>query len=335
MEQAMETGSGTASLGSGSDPETMRTPRSGDGSRANGSGATAGQGGMEERLARALGWLSVGLGALEAAAPRGLARLIGAPERPGLIRTMGLRELASGVGILRGNRPTGWVWSRVAGDAIDLALLGAAFRSPWSRPGRIAAAAAAVTGVTILDVLCGRELARQDGTAEEAAAGAISVERSLLVSRPPEEVYRFWRDFEKLPTFMRHLRSVQVMDGTRSHWVATGPAGTSVEWDAEIVEDVPNQLIAWRSVGGSDVANSGRVRFERAPGKRGTMVRVEIEYRPLGGAVGSAVAKVFGEEPTQQVTEDLRRFRQVIETGETATAAGPSGPGARSLRSRA
>jgi uncharacterized membrane protein len=115
---------------------------------------------------------------------------------------------------------------------------------------------------------------------------------------------------------MRHLESVKVTGEGRSHWVAKGPAGSSVEWDAEVTEDRPNELIAWRSLEGSEVYNAGSVRFEDATGKRGAIVTVEIDYNPPGGLIGVVAAKLFGEEPYGQLQDDLRRFKQVIEVGE-------------------
>ena len=147
-------------------------------------------------------------------------------------------------------------------------------------------------------------------------AKGIKVEKSLTITKSPEELYRFWRDFENLPRFMGHLESVRVTGERRSHWRAKAPAGRTVEWDAEIVDDRPNELIAWRSLDGADVPNSGVVRFGPAPGGRGTEVKVELEYTPPGGAVGATIATLFGEEPTRQVAEDLRVLKQVLETGE-------------------
>jgi uncharacterized membrane protein len=152
--------------------------------------------------------------------------------------------------------------------------------------------------------------------------GTSQVRKSLIINRAPEELYQYWHDFENLPNIMKHLESVRVRDERRSHWVAKAPAGTSVEWDAEITEDRPNELIAWRSLEGSQVENSGSVRFEPAPGKRGTIVRVEINYTPPGGALGSLVAKLFGEEPGQQAQESLRSFKQLMETGEIVVSDG-------------
>jgi uncharacterized membrane protein len=166
------------------------------------------------------------------------------------------------------------------------------------------------------------------GTIQDKAGmnQSIKVEKTLTINKSPEELYNFWHDFENLPTFMKHLKSVKVYDQKRSHWVATAPMGASVEWDADIINDQPNKLIAWASVEGADVDNSGFVRFTPAPADRGTEVKVVIEYNPPGGAVTAAIAKLFGEEPEQQLGDDLRRFKMLMEAGEIATTEGqPSG----------
>jgi uncharacterized membrane protein len=150
----------------------------------------------------------------------------------------------------------------------------------------------------------------------------FEVRKTLAVNCAPAEAYAFWRNLRNLPRFMAHLEAVEVQDERRSHWVARAPGGTTVEWDAEIVEDQPNERIAWRSLESSDVPNSGTVRFEQAPGGRGTLVRVELRYEPPGGELGRSVAKLFGEEPEQQVDADLRRFKQVLEAGEVPTTEG-------------
>jgi len=151
----------------------------------------------------------------------------------------------------------------------------------------------------------------------------IKVEQSVTINRSPEEVYRFWRQFENLPRFMDHLESVTAGDNGRSHWVAKGPAGKTVEWDAEIINEQENALIAWRSLPGADVDNAGSVRFAAAPGGgNGTEVRVVLEYDPPGGVLGAAVAKLWGEEPNRQVTEDLRRLKQVLEAGDAGNTEG-------------
>lgn len=276
-----------------------------------------------ERLARGLGWFSLGLGLAEVFAPGGIAKVSGvSKENTGLIRLLGVREIAHGLGIFaQGRRPAGALWARVVGDALDLACLGAAFASPKTNKGRLAFATANVLAVTALDVLCAQQLSAGEGRGE-GQRGTTQVRNSLIINRPPEELYQYWHDFENLPNIMQHLESVRVTGEGRSHWVAKAPAGTSVEWDAEVTEDRPNELISWRSLGGADVENSGTVRFEPAPGNRGTIVRVEINYTPPGGALGSLVAKLFGEEPGQQAQEALRCFKQVMETGEVVVSDG-------------
>jgi uncharacterized membrane protein len=142
------------------------------------------------------------------------------------------------------------------------------------------------------------------------------------VNRSIDDVYRAWRDFERLPSFMRHLESVSIVDARRSHWKAKTPAGMPVEWDAEIVQDREAEWLAWRSLPGSEIENTGSVRFAPAPGARGTEVRVQLEYAPPAGRLGRGIAYLFGEEPEQQIREDLRRFKQLIETGEVPLSDG-------------
>jgi uncharacterized membrane protein len=280
--------------------------------------------GNEQQLARSLGWLSIGLGLTEVLAPRALERFLGIKHHGLLIRLTGLREIASGVGILIQSRPTGWLWGRVGGDLLDIAGLGIALDSAAAKPGNIAVAAAAIAGVTALDVCCAQELSRIDGRAAETQV--VRVRKSIQINCSPEQVYRFWRNFENLPRFMSTLESVQANSDRRSHWVAIGPAGKRIEWDAEIIEEQENQLIAWRSLKGADVENSGSVRFEAAPGGRGTFLKVQIEYSPPGGAFGASVAKLFGRTPEQMMHEDLRHLKQIIEAGEIITTEGqPAG----------
>jgi uncharacterized membrane protein len=271
----------------------------------------------EVQLARGLGWFSIGLGLAEVLTPRGVAKVAGLPGRDtGFIRLMGFREIAHGVAILStGGKSAPAVWSRVVGDALDIAALGAQFVSPEVNKGRLAFATMNVLGVTALDVLAAQRLTETGGEGAQQR-GAKHVTKSIVINSTPEELYQFWRGFEGLPQFMHHLESVRTTGEGRSHWVAKGPAGSTVEWDAEITEDRPNELIAWRSVEGSEVYNAGSVRFEQATGKRGAIVTVDMDYTPPGGLAGVVVAKLFGEEPDGQLQEDLRRFKQVIELGE-------------------
>jgi uncharacterized membrane protein len=276
-----------------------------------------------QQLARGLGWFSIGLGAAELFAPKQLGRMIGVRNHKTLIRLMGVREIAAGIGVLTEDIPARSIAARVGGDALDLALLGAGLASSRSHRGRVLAATAAVAGVTALDVLCRKQLSN----GASADSGAVHTTQTVAVNRSPEDCYQLWRDFANFPRFMQHVKSVQVLDDRRSHWIAAGSGGVEIEWDAEITDDRPNQGIAWRSLEGSAVNNSGWVRFERAPAGHGTFVKVQMSYEPPGGKAGAAVAKLLGKEPSQLVKGDIRRFKHIIETGEIPTIDGqPSGP---------
>jgi len=144
----------------------------------------------------------------------------------------------------------------------------------------------------------------------------IQVEKSVTIQKTPEELYRFWRNFENLPHFMNHLQSVQNLDGKRSHWVTTAPLGTKAEWDAEITEDQENQYIAWRSLEGSSIESTGSVSFRRTLEGDKTKVTVKMEYNPPGGMLGAVVANFFGEAPDQQLQEDLFRLKQELEVNK-------------------
>lgn len=174
-----------------------------------------------------------------------------------------------------------------------------------------------VTGRSILYEALDLRLVRTTGGRQR-----IEVVKAMTINRSPEELYRFWRNFENLPRVMRHLESVTVQDEKRSHWVVKGPGGTHIEWDAEIVNEKANQLIAWQSCEAADIDHWGVVRFVPAPGGRGTEVTVELEYEPFAGSFGASMAKLFGEEPAQQIEEDLRRFKQLMEAGEVPTTDG-------------
>jgi len=150
----------------------------------------------------------------------------------------------------------------------------------------------------------------------------IHVQKAVTIGKPATEVYAFWRQLENLPQFMTHLESVTQLDQRTSHWIAKAPAGTSVEWDAEITQDIPNKLIAWCSVEGSSIPNEGHVEFVEAPGGRGTEVRVDLQYHPPGGTLGAGFARFFGEEPGQQIQDDLMRLKRLMEVGQEPTTEG-------------
>jgi uncharacterized membrane protein len=276
-------------------------------------------------LGKALGWASLALGTPLLAAPGRTARALGLDDTPGTraaARGVGLREYAAGAAILTERRPAPGLWARVGGDAMDLALLGNGLRAR-SQKRRVAAALAAVAGITVVDLLAAARNSGRVTPSRIAAGGTIILSAGVTVNRSASDAYALWRDFSRLPEFMIHLRSVSE-DGR--HWVAEAPGGATVEWDAEVTEDEPDRLLAWRSVEGADVPNAGVVRFGPAPGGRGTEVRVELTYQPPAGRLGDTVARLLGEQPRQQVTDDLRRFKQILETGEVVRSeASPEG----------
>jgi len=277
-----------------------------------------------EQFSTALGWFSLALGATELAAPQSIARLSGMNRAHAIpvVRALGIREIGHGLSILAMPGRPGPLWSRVAGDALDIAVLSSAMRSDGSDHARASNTIAALLGVSALDMVCASRLSRQESRPGAWMGREIRVEQAITINRPIEDVYRFWRDFRNFPRFVRHLVSVEEVSGSISRWRLKGPAGLSVEWDAELVEAREPEWIAWRSLEGADVQNSGSVRFERAPGARGTEVRVEFHYRPPAGALGRRIAFLFGEEPSQRIKEDLHRCKQLLETGVIALSDG-------------
>ncbi len=150
----------------------------------------------------------------------------------------------------------------------------------------------------------------------------IKVTRLVTIAKEPAELYAFWRDFANLPRFMRHLEQVEVLSPQRSRWTTAGPLGKRVTWEAVIHNDVPNELIAWRTIEGSNLVSAGSIHFEEGPVGRGTTVRVKLQYDPPGGKLGAAFAWAFGDSPSQVIREGLRRFKQLMETGEIPTTDG-------------
>ena len=161
---------------------------------------------------------------------------------------------------------------------------------------------------------------RSDTRRQLGGRAGIHVEESVSINKPVAEVFRFWRNFENLPKFMNHLESVSMREAGVSHWVAKGPAGIHVEWDARIINEIDNKLIGWQSLEGSMVSTAGSVNFRETD--RGTEVRVHLQYNPPAGKLGATVARLLGEEPGAQIREDLRRFKQLMETGEIPTTDG-------------
>ncbi len=238
-----------------------------------------------ETLAVGLGWFSIALGVAELTAPHSVARLVGvAPTEKTIatLRSYGARDVGAGLAILAQPDRATWLWARVAGDALDLATLGAAMGSRYTHRGRAAAAALAVLGVTALDVICAQQLQEANGPGDSVDS-TVRVTEAVTINQPLELVEHHWSNHEEMPESLRSLG--------RSH---------SGGHERAIVE------------------------FREAPGDRGTEVRVEIEYSPRGGAVAAALAKVFGGDPTGQVRQDLRRFKQIVETGEVVLSEGPA-----------
>jgi uncharacterized membrane protein len=301
--------------------EEFTTPETWQRRQETGDGRRRAEESSEQRLARGLGWFSIGLGLAQIGAPRAVARLIGVAgddETRNTMFAIGLREIASGLGILSRPNPAPFLWSRVGGDVMDLALLGRELNSEGAERPRVAAATAAVLGVTLLDLYTSQQFSRRPngaavGTQQERG---VLVKEAVTVKTTPEAAYSFWRDFQNLPRFMSHLASVRATGPNRLHWNAEGPAGLKFEWEAEIMDDRPNELIAWRSVPGGDIESSGSVEFRRAPGDRGTEVIMELRYQPPGGRLVAKLAKFLGKALEVQVERDLRTFKQIMEVGE-------------------
>lgn len=264
---------------------------------------------LNDQVARALEWVGVGLAAA------GLGK-------NGKTPNLDLQQLANRLARMA---PTGTgrpadIVRRLTGTAVTGSLLTRGLRVASDHRAGLATAATALAGLAAIGII----VRRRHQQADAGSRADAPVAGTVTINRPQGEVYRFWRTLENLPRFMDRIASVRVTGERTSHWVAKAPAGTTVEWDAEITEDVRDERIAWRSLDGADMDSAGVVRFEPAPAGRGTIVRVEMHYRPPGGAVGSLVARLFGQAPERQLRADLRRLAQLLEAGEIAGTAGQS-----------
>ena len=208
------------------------------------------------------------------------------------------------------NSTTGMDQNRMISGAAGGALLLLGLR----KRGVLGLGMAAVGGYLAYRAATGNDpvMAAAGLSGNATAAKPIFVEHSVVIDRPAQAVYDFWRKLENLPQIMSHLESVTTLDEKRSRWVAKAPLGTHVEWEAEIVNDKPGQRIGWHSLPGATVDNAGSVQFESLP-SGGTRVHVALSYRPPAGPLGAAVAKLFGEEPSQQIAEDLQKFKAAFE----------------------
>ncbi|MBV9484657.1 MAG: SRPBCC family protein [Frankiaceae bacterium] len=288
---------------------------------------TATHGRNPELLARTLGWASLGLGIPQLLRPDAVDRAVGVGEgakQRAVTTFVGMRELTHAAALLASSRPSKWVWTRVAGDAVDLATLGRALKNhDGKKLGRTIAATAAVAGITAIDFYTAVRGSRGKGA-------TVQLTGSTTIRKDPKEVYEHWRSMDKLPEFMTHVDEVVVRDDRISHWKVSAPFGQTVEWDAEIGEDVPGEKLTWSSIGDADVKNAGTVIFTPAPGDQGTELHVFITYDVPGGKLAEALARFFGEDPHQQIDDDLRRFKQVMEVGEVMRSDGaPYGKKAR------
>jgi uncharacterized membrane protein len=213
-------------------------------------------------------------------------------------------------------------WERVASIAAGAALIALASRREDGRGPALATAggllARGLTGYCPVSALVGRDSTRSDTREALGGSRGIHVRETVTIAQPTDEVFAFWRDLRNLPQFMTHLERVEILDDQRSRWTARGPVRMQVTWDAEIINELPGELIAWRSLDDSDVASAGSVHFEPAP-LGGTRVLVHLQYQPPGGKLGAWFASLFGEEPGQQIRADLCRLKALLETGDVPT----------------
>jgi uncharacterized membrane protein len=283
-----------------------------------------------DRLVRALGCASAIVGARLLLAPRAAVEAIGVDDAPGhrtAAALAGVRNLAAAAGLLLRPSPAS-LWTRVGGDVMDMALLGLAARrsglidlirknTDSGRAARAAVAAAALAAMTGVDLYAAITRSRPTTT--------LRLTSSVTVAVPAVRAYELWRLLEGLPTFLAHIDEVRVTGPDTSHWRASAPFGAAVEWDAQIVDDAPGERLAWVSLAGGDVSSAGEVRFSRAPGGRGTEIHVTLYYRISGARAAAALARYFGEHPAQLLDHELRRFKQVAETGEVVRSEGAPG----------
>ncbi len=261
-------------------------------------------------ISRGLGWFSIAVAATELAAPRQVAKALGLRPTLGTtttIRLLGLRELATGMSILLQPRRPLPIWARVAGDVTDIGLLAIGAAGAKTSPLRASLGLAGLAGVTALDAYAAFRVTKHQ---DEAQAPVMF---SVTINKSPAEVYAYFRKLSHLPAFMRYLESVdERADGT-SHWVAKLPIGGTVAWDAEIVEERAGELLAWRTTSGAPLAHEGRVTFAKAPGRTSTEVRVAMTAAFAGSRHSRLLAKSFAKP---QIKGDLRRLKQILETGE-------------------
>lgn len=218
------------------------------------------------------------------------------------------------------------LWERLFSTAAGVKLIASGLARLNSRSGVLLTAAGAYLSYRGLSGRCPayKKLGSHCQTSGQSSPTHIRLVETVTIRRPPEELYAFWRDLRNLPSVMRHVQEVEVIHEYRSRWRVAGPGHTRVVWEALITEDKPNELLEWVTIDGDLAQHHGTVTFQPAAGNRGTIVRVNLVYRPLGGTFGAMVAKLFGGDPAMEIRTDLRRLKQLMETGEVADGSGPS-----------
>ena len=282
-----------------------------------------------QKLARVLGWFSIGLGVTEVTAGRMLADLLGLENRAGLLRVYGLREIATGIGILTSKDAGPWIWGRVAGDALDIGTVATGFQDGNPKKSNLTLALTSLAGVTAVDLVCALGLSRgirKEEDAEESQTGegaseasTARVERSLTIEKSAEELYQRWRDLQTLSRVMGHFADVRASGDGQTHWELHGPAGRVLEWDVRTIEDRPGEVLRWQASPDAKVPVEGSVRFRPAPGNRGTVVTLRFQFDPPGGVLGDAAVRLLGGAPGLLASKALRRFKSLVETGEIPT----------------
>lgn len=264
------------------------------------------------RMAQGLGWYSIGMGLGALLVPGLVRRLAGLRHGSSLLmRLMGARELGTGIALLGSRKPVAALDARILGDVADLIALGVAFARPANGPNRLLASAVTKLGVTALDLIARHDLAGHHDR-QQRVAMVTSVHRAITIDASPEALYAFWRDLPAMPRIMEHLRSVQRIDAVRSRWTAVGPAGMTLSWESEIIDDRPGELISWITLEGP-LESAGVVRFRPSRDRRGTEVVVDMKYHVLGRGLGQAAATLFGLEPGVELERGLVRLKQLFE----------------------
>lgn len=270
------------------------------------------------QVAHGLGVFSLCLGLAELLAPKRIGGYLGMEHRSRLLRVYGLREIGSGAGILARSDPSPGVWARVGGDALDLAALGTELVSGNNtRKSRVAVATAAIASITAIDIVTARQLSDAgQRRAGSSRSGVKTVDRTVTIGKSPDELYRLWRDSQTLPRVMHHAAAITVTDATHAHWKVDAPLGRTFEWDTEIVEDRPGELVRWKSLPGDAIPNEGSVTFRPGPRDWGTEVSLGLTFSPPGGLLGAATTVLPDAISKVAVSKALYRFKSLAETGE-------------------